>query len=150
MSDLVASVEVGAPAGTTWLALTDWNQQGRWMLGTEVRVVSGNGRSVGSRIEAFTGVAGIGVKDQMEITSWEPPVRCTMRHLGSVVRGTGSFHVQARGAQRSVFIWSEHLTPPFGIFGRLGWPVARPVFALGLRHSMRNFARFAESYVVGQ
>ncbi|EHR49229.1 Polyketide cyclase / dehydrase and lipid transport [Saccharomonospora marina XMU15] len=150
MSDLVASVEVAAPAGTTWLALTDWNQQGRWMLGTEVRVVSGNGRSVGSRIEAFTAVAGIGVKDQMEITSWEPPVRCTMRHLGSVVRGTGAFHVQAKGPQRSVFIWSEHLTPPFGILGRLGWPVVRPVFALGLRHSMRNFARFAESYVVGE
>lgn len=150
MSDLTVSVDVAASAGTTWLALTDWARQREWMLGTEVRVVSGNGRSVGSRIEAVTGVAGIGVTDTMEITSWEPPVRCTVRHLGRTVRGTGAFHVQARDAQRSVLIWTEHLTPPWGPVGRLGWQVVKPVFRLGLARSLRNFARFAERYMVGE
>lgn len=148
MSDLVESVEVAAPAGTTWLALTDWSRQGEWILGTEVRVVSGNGRSVGSRIEAFTGVAGIGVTDTMEITSWEPPVRCTVRHRGMIVRGTGSFHVQARGPHRSVFIWSERLILPFGLVGRMGWQVVKPLFSLGLRRSLQRFAYFAESYSI--
>lgn len=150
MSDLAVSVEVAAPAGTTWLALTDWNRQSEWILGTSVRVVSGNGRSVGSRIEAFTGVGGLGVTDLMEITSWEPPVRCTVRHLGKIVRGTGAFHVQARGPQRSVFVWSEEFTPPFGPVGKLGWLLVKPAFVVGLRRSLSEFARFAESYVVGQ
>ncbi|WP_328606531.1 SRPBCC family protein [Amycolatopsis sp. NBC_00345] len=149
MSDLVLSVDVAAPAGTTWLALTDWTRQGEWMLGTSVRVVEGNGRSVGSRIAAFTGVAGIGFTDTMEITAWEPPLRCTVRHLGSVVQGTGVFQVVAKGGARCTFVWAEHLKLPFGLAGQLAWPVLRPAFALGVRHSLRQFARFAEDYSIG-
>lgn len=149
MSDLAVSVEVPAPAGTTWLALTDWDRQREWIKGTTVRVVSGNGRSVGSRLEAFTGVGGVGVTDTMEITSWEPPVRCTVRHLGRIVRGTGTFHVHAKGPTRCVFVWAEDFTPPFGPVGRLGWLLVRPAFAGALRRSMRTFARFAETYEVG-
>jgi hypothetical protein len=146
---LVASVEVAAPAGTSWLALTDWPRQKDWMLGTEVHVVAGDGRSVGSRLLAVTGLGDAGVSDPMEIVSWEPPVRCVVRHVGRVVRGTGSFTVQTVDPQRSVLVWSEDLELPFGVLGRLGWPVVRPVFALGLRRSLRRFATFAESYEVG-
>ncbi|GAA4549163.1 SRPBCC family protein [Amycolatopsis samaneae] len=149
MTDLVLSVEVGASAGTTWLALTDWARQGEWMLGTRVEVVEGNGRSVGSKLAAFTGIAGIGFTDTMEIIGWEPPVRCSVRHLGSLVQGTGAFQVVAKGANRSTFVWAEHLRLPFGPLGRLGWPAVRPAFALGVRQSLRRFARFAEDYSVG-
>jgi hypothetical protein len=149
VSDLVLSVDVAAPAGTTWLALTDWTRQGEWMLGTSVRVVEGNGRSVGSKIAAFTGVAGVGFTDTMEITAWEPPLRCTVRHLGSVVQGTGVFQVVAKGAVRCTFVWAEHLKLPFGVAGQLAWPVLRPAFALGVRQSLRQFARFAEDYSMG-
>jgi hypothetical protein len=149
VSELVASVEVAAPVGTTWLALTDWERQREWIPATTVRVVSGNGRSVGSRLEAFTGVGGIGVTDTMEIVNWEPPVRCTVRHLGLLVRGTGTFHVQTKGPQRSVFVWAEEFTPPFGPVGKVGWMLARPAFTLALRRSLRAFARFAENYTVG-
>ncbi|HEY3711195.1 MAG TPA: SRPBCC family protein [Amycolatopsis sp.] len=149
MSDLVLSVDVAAPAGTTWLALTDWTRQGEWMLGTSVRVVEGNGRSVGSKIAAFTGVAGVGFTDTMEITAWEPPLRCTVRHLGSVVQGTGVFQVVAKGAVRCTFVWAEHLKLPFGVAGQLAWPVLRPAFVLGVRQSLRQFARFAEDYSMG-
>ncbi|SFB51746.1 Polyketide cyclase / dehydrase and lipid transport [Amycolatopsis marina] len=149
-TDVMLSVDVAAPAGTTWLALTDWERQGEWMLGTEVRVTEGNGRSVGSRIAAVTGIGPVGLTDTMEITGWEPPSRCTVRHLGRLVRGTGAFHVQDRGPDRSVFIWSERLILPFGPLGTLGWPLAKPVFTAGLRYSLQRFARFAEAYVVGQ
>lgn len=149
MPELVLSVPVAASAGTTWLALTDWARQGEWMLGTRVEVTEGNGRSVGSRLAAFTGIAGVGFTDTMEITGWEPPVRCSVRHTGRVVRGTGSFHVHAQGADRSTLVWSEQLKLPLGPLGQLGWPVAKPVFALGVRYSLDRFARFAESYSVG-
>ncbi|RZQ62685.1 SRPBCC family protein [Amycolatopsis suaedae] len=150
MTDVLVSADVAAPAGTTWLALTDWERQGEWMLGTSVRVTGGNGREVGSTLSAFTGVAGVGFTDTMEIVTWEPPVRCTVRHTGTLVRGTGSFHVRDAGRQRSVFVWSERLDLPFGLVGKLGWPVAKPGFLLGLRYSARRFARFAEAYSVGQ
>jgi hypothetical protein len=149
VTDLVLSVEVGAPAGTTWLALTDWARQGEWMLATHVKVVEGNGRSVGTKLAAFTGLAGIGFTDTMEITSWEPPVRCAVRHLGTVVQGTGVFQVVSKGASTSTLIWAEHLRLPFGPLGRLGWPVLRPPIALGVRQSLRRFARFAADYSVG-
>jgi hypothetical protein len=149
VTDVVLSVEVGASAGTTWLALTDWTRQGEWMLGTDVKVVEGNGRSVGSKLAAFTGLAGIGFTDTMEITTWEPPVRCGVLHVGKVVKGTGTFQVLDKGANRSVFVWAEHLTLPFGPLGKLGWPLVKPAFTLGLRHSLNKFARFAESYSVG-
>lgn len=149
MTDLVFSVDVAAPAGTTWLALTDWERQQEWMLGTSVQVVEGDGRSVGSRIAAFTGFGNVGFTDSMEITAWEPPVRCTLRHLGSVVRGTGAFHVHTKGPQSSTFVWSESLDLPFGLLGQLGWPLARPAFALGIRHSLKRFAEFAGNYTMG-
>jgi uncharacterized protein YndB with AHSA1/START domain len=149
VTDLILSVDVAASAGTTWLALTDWARQKEWLLATEVKVVEGNGRSVGSRLVAFTGVAGIGFTDTMEITSWEPPVRCAVRHLGRVVQGTGVFQVVAKGANRSTFVWAEHLRLPFGPLGRVGWPIVRPPVALGVRQSLRRFARFAENYSVG-
>jgi hypothetical protein len=149
VTDVVLSVEVGASAGTTWLALTDWTRQGEWMLGTDVKVVEGNGRSVGSKLAAFTGLAGIGFTDTMEITTWEPPVRCGVLHVGKVVKGTGTFQVLDKGANRSVFVWAEHLTLPFGPLGKLSWPVVKPAFTLGLRLSLQKFARFAENYSVG-
>jgi hypothetical protein len=149
MTDLVFSVDVSAPAGTTWLALTDWSRQHEWMLGTEVKVVAGDGRSVGSQLAAFTGMRGAGFTDLMEITAWEPPVRCTIRHLGTFIRGTGAFHVHVKGPQSSTFVWSESLDLPFGPLGRLGWPVARPAFSLGVRHSLKRFAQFAENYTMG-
>ncbi|MCU1682230.1 MAG: polyketide cyclase [Amycolatopsis sp.] len=150
MTDVALSVDIGASAGTTWLALTDWARQGEWMLGTDVRVVDGNGRSVGSKLAAFTGIAGIGFTDTMEITTWEPPVRCGVKHMGKVVKGTGVFQVLDKGPQRSTFVWVEHLVLPFGFVGRLGWPVAKPVFTVGLRYSLQKFARYAESYSVGE
>jgi hypothetical protein len=149
-SDLVVSVEVDAPAGTTWLALTDWPRQHEWVLGTSVEVLTGNGRSVGSRIAATTGIAGVGIfTDTMEVTAWEPPLRVTMSHLGSLVRGTAAFQVVAHGANRSTFVWAEHLDLPFGLVGRVGWPVVRPAFSLGLRYSMKRFAKFVQDYSVG-
>lgn len=146
---MARSVDVAAPAGTVWLALTDWPQNSRWMLGTRVHVVEGNGRSIGSRLVAFTGAAGVGFTDTMEITGWEPPARCTVRHVGPLVRGTGTFHVRSIGPQTSTVVWSEQLVLPLGPIGRLGWPVLRPAFGIGLQQSLRRLARFAESYSMG-
>lgn len=141
---LVLTVDVDATVAETWAGATDWAGQGEWMLGTTVRPTRQDGQGVGGAIEAFTGIGPVGFLDRMEITRWEPPHRCHMRHVGRLVRGTGAFEVEPRG-DGARFVWREDLDLPFGVVGRLGWPLVRPLFALGVQHSLRRFARWVEA-----
>ncbi|MEJ2855297.1 MULTISPECIES: SRPBCC family protein [unclassified Saccharothrix] len=134
MTRLELRVGVDVPAERTWAAVTDWARQGEWMLLTRVRVVSGDGRSVGSSLSAFTGVGPIGFTDTMRITAWEPPVRCAVEHTGRVVRGTAEFRVVDRGAS-SEFVWSEDINPALGL-----------AFLPGVRWSLHRFTSFAREY----
>ena len=141
---LVLRVDVDAPVEQTWAAATDWAGQGEWMLGTSVRPTAQDGRGVGGGIEAFTGIGRLGFVDSMVITLWEPPRRCHLLHTGRVVRGTGAFGVEPRG-EHSTFVWREDLELPLGPLGRLGWALLRPLFAYGVRLSLRRFARSVEA-----
>lgn len=142
---LVLTVPVAAPAAETWAGAVDWDAQGSWMLGTTVRGTAQDGIGVGGGIEAFSGFGPLGVLDVMEITAWDPPRRCDVRHLGRVVRGTGVFEVRERGPVGSTFVWREDLDLPLGVLGRLGWPLVRPFFVAGVRLSLRRFARWVEA-----
>lgn len=144
--NLTVRVDVNAPPETVFAAATDWERQGEWILGTTVRIRHGDGRSVGSEVEAITGIRGIGVSDSMQITVWEPPARCEVRHLGRVVRGTGIFAVQLRGRGGATFEWTEQLELPLGALGELGGTLVRPVFGWGLQRSVDRFAGFCENY----
>ncbi|UVS77111.1 SRPBCC family protein [Actinokineospora sp. UTMC 2448] len=146
MIDVVERVDVVAPAAVVWAAVTDWHNQGVWMLGTRVRVTSGDGR-LGSRLAARTAVGPLRFTDRMEITRWEPPVACEVAHVGRLVRGTGGFRVEPRGVSRSTLVWWERLVPPLGPLGAVAWRLTGPAFRLGVRHSLRRFADFAESRV---
>ena len=156
MPELVLSVEVAAPPAQVWAALVDWESQGEWMLLTDVRTEDGEGQvpgaqGVGGRLAARTGVPlpggrRLGVLDTMLITAWEPPRRVDVRHLGKVVRGTGTFEVVPRGESASTFVWTESLDRPLGRVGELGWPLARPVMAAGVRLSLKRFAAYAEAH----
>ena len=148
MPVLALHVDVAAPAQDTWDAAVDWATQGDWMLGTRVTPTHLDGRGVGGRLEAFSGVGPVGFLDTMEITLWEPPRACHVLHTGRVVRGTGQFEVEPRGDGRSRFRWREDLELPLGGLGRAGWFVVRPLFAYGVRVSLRRFARQVEARVV--
>ncbi|MGH4018015.1 MAG: SRPBCC family protein [Pseudonocardiaceae bacterium] len=145
-AELTLRVDVDAPPETVWAAATDWERQREWLLGTRVRVVSGDGVSVGSELEAVTGASPLAVTDHMRITGWQPPWRCDVAHTGRVVRGTGVFAVEPRDADRATFVWTEKLELPLGALGRLGWSLARPAFTWGLRRSLCSFAEFCRAY----
>lgn len=142
---LVLRVDVDASVEQTWAGAVDWTGQQAWMLGTRVRPTANGGWGVGGGVEAFTGLGRLGFLDTMVITEWDPPQRCHVRHTGRVVRGTGAFEVEPRGAGAAVFVWREDLDLPFGAVGRLGWVAARPLFAAGVRLSLRRFARWVEA-----
>lgn len=140
------SVDVDAPARDTWEAMVDWAGQGRWILGTRVRVVQGTGTAVGDRVEAVTGVGGRGLRDLMVITEFTPPERCAVRHIGAVVHGDGIFAVESLSPARSRMTWTDDVEPPFGVLGRIGWRVAgEPGFRLGARWSLARFAALVAS-----
>jgi hypothetical protein len=144
-AELVVPVDVAAPAADVWTAVTDWPGQGEWMLGTAVRVDGGgDGRELGARLTAVTGVGPLAFRDPMEIVEWEPPRRCVVRHLGKVVRGEGVFEVVELGPERARFRWTERLDLPLGLLGALGWPLVRPAFRLGVRVSLQRMARRVE------
>lgn len=144
-SHLSLDVVVAAPPEAVFAALTQWAEQGRWMLGTRVSVTGGDGVSVGSELSAWTGLGRVGFWDTMVITRWEPPARVDVLHTGAVVRGTGSMEVLALPGRRSRFLWSEDLVIPLGALGAIGWPVVRPVFRAGVHKSLRAFARLVET-----
>ena len=147
--EITVSVDVDAPVETVWREVTDWETQGEWMLGTAVKVTHGDGVSLGTRLSAFTGVGPVGFTDTMELVGWDPPHRATMRHTGSIVRGSGVFTVVERagedGREGSTFTMSEQLDLPLGPLGALGWPVVKPAFAWGLQRSLEELARRCEN-----
>lgn len=146
MAEIVASVDVNAPVEAVWAAVTDWERQSEWITATVVRATHQQGRGVGGRIEAFTGFGGlVGFRDPMEITAWDPPRRCLVRHTGRLVRGAAVFEVEALPHGRARFLWAEWLDLPLGLLGAVGFAVVRPAAVAGIRISLRRFARWVES-----
>lgn len=146
MPELIEKVVVEAPAERAWDAMTAWDRQSEWMLGTRVYATDLDGRAVGGGLSAFTGVGPIGFTDTMVITEWSPPSVCRVRHTGRVVRGTATFEVAPVGPGRSLVTWSEQIIVPFGGVGEAIWPLIGPAVAWGLRRSLRVFARWAPTY----
>lgn len=146
MRELTESVDVDAAPEHAWAVLVDWPGQGRWMLATDVVPVDGDGRGVGGRLTATTGVRlrgrRRGLLDTMEITRWQPPRVVEVRHTGRVIRGSGVFEIRPRQT-RSSMVWTERFDLPLGPLGRLGWPLVRPLVRAGLRLSLRRFAEVA-------
>ena len=141
MAQVSASVDIAASVEQTWRAVMDWSRQGEWIPATRVRATAGSGDAVGDRVVARTALGRLGFDDPMEIVRWEPPHVCEVRHLGRVVRGTGTFVVEPAGAGRSRFVWSEQLTVPGGRAGELAFRLTRPVTGLLLRLALRRLAR---------
>lgn len=145
MSRLQVTVPVSAPADVVFAALTDWDSQSEWMLGTTVRGVGPQRREVGDRLEAFTGVGPLGFLDTMVVDDWQEGQEVTVTHTGRVIRGSGTFRVESDGPAASRVVWIEDLSVPGGRWGELLWKVTRPVSRWAVTHSLRRFAAAVES-----
>ena len=136
-------VAVAAPPEAVFAAAADFPGQSAWVAFTTVTADGGPPR-VGQRLLAVTKVAGVGFSDPMEVTRLEPPRRIEVRHLGRVVRGSGTFLVEP--APGGAWLrWAEDLELPLGMAGRLGFLLVGPAFRLLLRRSLRRLARMLES-----
>jgi carbon monoxide dehydrogenase subunit G len=145
--ELVERIDVDAPPEQVWATLTDWENQGDWMLATDVRTVGGPAQGLHGRLAARTGLPlpcgrHVGILDTMIITKWEPPRRVEVQHTGRLIRGPGIFVIEPRG-EHSTFVWTERLYLPYGYLGSLGWFLVRPFAVLGIRRSLKRFAAVA-------
>ncbi|MFI7064055.1 SRPBCC family protein [Kribbella sp. NPDC050124] len=143
-----ASVVLPLGADAAWELVVDWERQSRWMLLTRVWGTENGGVGVGGGVAARTSVGALGFTDHMFITHWDPPRECTVKHLGTVVRGTGTFAISPApaagatpGSGGSTFTWSEDVVPPLGKVGVAVWPVVRVVLEMTMRMSLRRLAR---------
>ena len=137
-----ASVELRLAPEVAWDVAMDWERQSRWMLFTRVWGTENGGVGVGGGVAARTSVGGVGFTDDMVITHWDPPRECTVKHLGRLVRGTGTFAIEPR-VFGSTFTWSEDVVPPLGRVGAFAWPMVRPVFEAMMRISLRRLVKEA-------
>jgi hypothetical protein len=135
-----ASVDLPLDPQAAWDVAMDWGRQSRWMLLTRVWATENDGQGVGAGIAARTSVGPVGFTDDMVITHWDPPRECTVKHLGTLVRGTGTFAVSAAPGG-STFTWSEDVIPPLGRLGSAGWPLVRPAFELMMRISLKRLVQ---------
>jgi len=137
-----ASVDLPLDPQTAWDIVVDWERQSRWMLLTRVWATENDGIGIGGGVAARTSVGAVGFTDDMVITHWDPPRECTVKHLGTVVSGSGTFAVTPAGEDgRSTFTWSEDVVPPLGKLGVAVWPVVRLAFEVMMRVSLRRLVR---------
>jgi len=136
-----ASIELATDPDSAFAAVVDLPSQEKWIIATKLYAIEGEVSipQVGSRKAAFTGLAGVGFLDTMVVTEYDPPWRWVTQHEGKFVQGVGIFEVEP-ALNGCRFTWAEELNLPFGVLGRLGWPLAKPFARLGLKASLRRMA----------
>jgi hypothetical protein len=140
-----AWIDLKTDPATAFAAAADLPSQESWVIATRLYPIDGDVSipQVGSRLAAFTGLAGIGFLDTMVVTEYDPPRRWVMQHYGAFVMGIGIFEITptATGCR---FTWAEELDLPFGVLGRLGWPLVKPIAHLALLACLRRMAKQLE------
>lgn len=136
---LSVTVEIDAPAQTTWDVVTDWSRQGEWMPMTDVRVSADSPMGLGAKISARSGVGPASFVDPMVVDVWQPPHRCEVVHLGKVVTGRGVFVVEDLPDGRSAFTWQEVLDGHGvrKVIDRVGLPPTKALLAVALKRLVR-------------
>ena len=146
---VAASVDLRVDPASAFAAMADIRAQEKWIFATTMYAVesSASPPQVGARIAAFTGLWSIGFLDTMTVTEYDPPRRWVMDKDGALLHGVGIMEVRplADGCRVS---WVNELDLPFGVLGRLGWPVARPIARFALTAALRRMGRLLERGVL--
>ena len=133
---ITTTIDIRESAEAVWPWLVDWEGLPRWMREMrQVRVVGDRREGVGVEAVATIRIGGITTVDPVVVTGWDPPALLEIEHHGWV-KGIGTMELSPTEDGTRLF-WRESLVPPWGIVGRLGFRLYRPMLA-------RTFARDAE------
>lgn len=125
------------PAPVVWDLITDWENQGDWMLeASDFVVLTEQREGVGVVAEATVKIAGISTRDKVRVTGWEAERRLKIAHEGWV-SGEGELILTGLTDGRTRLDWIETLNPPWGAIGAIGIratvPAMRRIFKRDLR-----------------
>ena len=91
---ITVSTDIDAPVGTVWDVLEPIETHVDWMADAEAIHFRGDRtRGVGTSFVCDTKVGPIRLRDEMEITVWEPGAEMGVEHRG-LVTGRGSFRLE--------------------------------------------------------
>ena len=140
-----ASVDLQTDPETAFAAVVDLPSQEKWIIATKLYPIEGDASvpHVGSRLAAFSGVGSIGFLDTMVVTEYDPPYRWVTDKDGDLLRGVGIMQVEPR-LEGCRVTWANELELPFGVIGRVGWLVVRPVARILMQASLRRLARLLD------
>ncbi|MCU1396089.1 MAG: hypothetical protein JWM34_4517 [Ilumatobacteraceae bacterium] len=115
------SIEIDASTERVWDVVEPVERHIDWMHdAVAIHFQTDQHRGVGTTFLCDTKVGPIKLVDRMEITAWEPGHAMGVRHTG-LVTGTGEFTLTPIDLDRRTrFAWTEELTFPWWLGGRLG------------------------------
>lgn len=148
-TDLTVDVLIDADPATVWAAVEDVGAHTEWMEdAVAIRFTSEQTSGVGTAFDCDTKVGPIRLVDHMEITVWEPGAAMGVRHVG-MVTGSGVFRLAAEGNRpdgtaRTRFTWTETLTFPWWMGGKVGGFFARPVLGQIWKKNLTNLKGIVE------
>ncbi len=142
LATIRSRTQVAAPRRRVWDELADLEGQTRWMHDAkQIRLLGAGPAGVGTRAEADVRILGIGLRDPVRITAWEPPARFEIEHLGRF-RGRGTFRLEETAAGTTRVTWDETLLPP--VLPTAVALLLRPILRRVFRADLERLARLAE------
>jgi len=140
MVHIAQHVDIDAPLGTVWNAVSDLATHDRWMADAESIVFLSETRSgVGTVMRVRTVVGPFRTTDVMEVTEWDEGRFIGVRHEG-LVTGTGRFTLSAL-ASGTRFTWTEDISFPMWLGGPLTGILAKPVLGFIWRRNLRGLKK---------
>jgi len=146
MSGITVSVEIDATRDHVWSVVEPVERHVDWMHdAVAIRFEGDQTRGVGTSFLCDTKIGPIKLVDRMEITEWQAPEVMGVRHTG-LVTGSGRFTLESIDLDRRTrFTWSETLSFPWWLGGRLGEYVGgRFVLSRIWRKNLDNLRRLCE------
>jgi hypothetical protein len=146
MAAITVSVEIDAARDHVWSVVEPVERHVDWMHdAVAIRFDGDRTRGVGTTFLCDTKVGPITLVDRMEITEWQPPEVMGVRHTG-LVTGSGRFTLESIDLDRRTrFTWSETLSFPWWLGGRLGEIIGgRLVLSRIWRRNLDNLRRLCE------
>lgn len=140
MREIEVSRDLEVPVQVAWSALSDLASHPTWMKdAVALEFTTGVTSGVGTTMDVKTKVGPFQTTDVIEVTGWEEGSHIDVIHRG-LVTGTGRLSVRPANTGSRI-IWTEQLTFPWWVGGRITAMAARPILE---RIWAGNLSRFAE------
>jgi uncharacterized protein YndB with AHSA1/START domain len=147
MGHIGVEIEIDASPNEVWEVVEPIERHVDWMAdATAIRFTGDLTRGTGTTFECDTKVGPITLIDEMTVTEWEPVRRMGVEHSG-IVTGSGVFELEPIDLERRTrFTWTEDLTFPWFLGGRLGEVVGgKFVMKQIWRRNLRSLRRLVEA-----